>query len=333
MNQDSNSKPKISVIVPVYGVEAYLDRCVQSIMNQTLRDIEIILVDDGGKDNCPAMCDAYQKQDPRIQVIHKKNGGLSDARNAGLKRAVGEYAFFVDADDYLSPDACEECMKAIEKGADVITYTFVTVTETDEHANDHACFEDLEVLSARDYSIRAIRSDCFYTVVFSFLYRREFLTENHLYFRAGWNFEDWDLIPRLFTKDFRIAIVRHPVYYYVKRENSITTSPVTPKKIHDSVGALMRWQKAFEKIEDPELKRCFRHLLTNTYIWNCDQLGLGGWWIRGVNFFSGLRCGIGRSTKRTVLRFEASSIAARFTGKRKFPDKELLGKMNQPMLK
>ena len=96
--------PIVTVVVPVYKVEKFLERCVTSLKNQSLRDIEIILVDDGSPDTCPAMCDAFAMQDVRIRVIHKKNGGLSSARNAGLKAASGKYVGFVDSDDDVEPD-------------------------------------------------------------------------------------------------------------------------------------------------------------------------------------------------------------------------------------
>ena len=96
--------PLISVIVPVYKVEAYLDRCVQSIVDQTYRNLEIILVDDGSPDNCGAMCDAWVEKDSRVRVIHKENGGLSDARNVGMAAASGEYLGFIDSDDYIAPE-------------------------------------------------------------------------------------------------------------------------------------------------------------------------------------------------------------------------------------
>ena len=101
-------KVQFSFIVPIYNVEEYLDRCVQSLINQSFTNIEIILVDDGSPDQCPEKCDNYAKQDPRIRVIHKANGGLSDARNAGLEVAIGEYILFVDADDYIELDTCEK---------------------------------------------------------------------------------------------------------------------------------------------------------------------------------------------------------------------------------
>ena len=98
---------KISVIVPVYKVEPYLDKCVSSIVNQTYTNLEIILVDDGSPDSCPTMCDAWAEKDSRIRVIHKPNGGLSDARNAGIVVATGELMAFVDSDDWIASDMYE----------------------------------------------------------------------------------------------------------------------------------------------------------------------------------------------------------------------------------
>lgn len=107
--------PQISIVVPVYKVEKYLERCVLSLQNQTLRDIEIILVDDGSPDNCPALCDAMAKEDSRIKVVHKKNGGLSSARNAGLAVASGDYVGFVDSDDDVELDMYEKLFSVAEK--------------------------------------------------------------------------------------------------------------------------------------------------------------------------------------------------------------------------
>ena len=119
---------KISVIVPVYKVEKYLKRCVESIVQQTYQNIEIILVDDGSPDRCPEMCDEYARRDARIKVIHKSNGGLSDARNAGLNIASGDYISFVDSDDWIEEDFIEILYKNMKKeNADIsiIGYTLI----------------------------------------------------------------------------------------------------------------------------------------------------------------------------------------------------------------
>lgn len=111
----------VSIIVPIYKVEPYLDQCVQSIVDQTYANLEIILVDDGSPDNCPAMCDAWAEKDSRIRVIHKANGGVSSARNAGLNMATGSYIAFVDADDWLEPAAVEILLEqAVSTGADIV---------------------------------------------------------------------------------------------------------------------------------------------------------------------------------------------------------------------
>ena len=111
----------VSIIVPVYKVEQYLDRCVQSIVDQTYKNLEIILVDDGSPDNCPAMCNAWADKDSRVRVLHKENGGVSSARNAGLDAATGSYITFVDADDWLEPVAMEILLEqAVSTGADIV---------------------------------------------------------------------------------------------------------------------------------------------------------------------------------------------------------------------
>lgn len=107
--------PEISIIVPIYKTEKYLNRCVNSLINQTFKNFELILVDDGSPDACPVLCDKWGKRDTRIKVIHKKNGGLSSARNAGLNIAQGKYIGFVDSDDWIEPDMYELLYNAAEK--------------------------------------------------------------------------------------------------------------------------------------------------------------------------------------------------------------------------
>ena len=126
----AESRPEISVIVPVYKVERYLNECIDSILAQTFTDFELILVDDGSPDNCPALCDAAAAKDSRIRVIHQKNRGLSGARNAGLDAAEGEWIAFVDSDDMLLPQALEKAHSTAEKtGADVVLYGFAFTDE------------------------------------------------------------------------------------------------------------------------------------------------------------------------------------------------------------
>ncbi|MDY4231555.1 MAG: glycosyltransferase family 2 protein [Candidatus Faecousia sp.] len=140
----------VSIIVPVYKVEPYLRRCVDSILDQTFTDFELILVDDGSPDNCPAICDEYAKNDERIRVIHKKNGGVSSARNVGMKIAQGKYFLFCDSDDYVSPYWCEALYKQIEKSPDAWVYCdLVRVEDTD--LQSHLDMEEKQIAQNVSY--------------------------------------------------------------------------------------------------------------------------------------------------------------------------------------
>ena len=130
---ESRTHPLITIIVPIYRVEQYLDRCVKSLVNQTYTKIEILLVDDGSPDSCPMLCEEWGKRDTRIKVLHKENGGLSDARNYGIVHAKGEYVSFVDSDDYVSTNYIKYLYGLIEKtGADISCCILKTVTSGDE---------------------------------------------------------------------------------------------------------------------------------------------------------------------------------------------------------
>ena len=122
--------PTVTVIIPVYKVERYLDACVESVVRQSYADLEILLVDDGSPDRCPALCDAWAEKDPRIKVIHRENGGLSAARNSGIDAAKGEFLLFVDSDDLLEPDAVRRAVDAQrQQDADLVIFNLTYVDE------------------------------------------------------------------------------------------------------------------------------------------------------------------------------------------------------------
>lgn len=127
---DKNNSCTISIVVPIYKVERYLEKCVDSIIDQDYRNLEIILVDDGSPDRCPQICDEYAQKDSRVKVIHKENGGLSDARNAGIKVATGEYIAFVDSDDYLTESHISTLLYTMKKyDADISACNYIKVYE------------------------------------------------------------------------------------------------------------------------------------------------------------------------------------------------------------
>ena len=143
-------QPLISVIIPIYKVENYLNRCVESIVNQTYQNLEIILVDDGSTDKCPQMCHEWEKKDNRIKVIHKENGGLSDARNAGLHSATGEVISFIDSDDWINLKAFEGMLKSMQKdGSDIVSCGVKWVKGSGELLRI-ASAEEHEILNTHD---------------------------------------------------------------------------------------------------------------------------------------------------------------------------------------
>lgn len=188
--------PKVSIIIPVYNVEKFLDRCVQSVLSQTLKNIEIILVEDGSPDNCPALCDAYAEKAPRIKVIHKPNGGLASARNAGLRAASGKYILFVDSDDWIDETTAEELAAAAEKyEVDFVRFRPMYAgwpDKTDGSLCDFGTEKGMnEGLYLQDDIVREIYPRLFATpqltlgvivAAWRSLYLRSFLSENQLFF-------------------------------------------------------------------------------------------------------------------------------------------------------
>lgn len=146
-----NSQPKISVIVPVYKTEGLLDRCVESIVGQTYKNLEIILVDDDSPDNCPAMCDEWAEKDSRIRVIHKENGGVSSARNAALDIATGDYIGFVDSDDWIEPEMYSSLIQKISESGKNIALCSYYAVEISGERYECRCVVDKEVLDKDDY--------------------------------------------------------------------------------------------------------------------------------------------------------------------------------------
>ena len=124
--KESNS-PGVSVIIPIYKVEEFIHECVESVLSQTYKDFEILLVDDGSTDSCGEICDDFSKSDNRIKVIHKQNGGLSDARNVGLSLARAEYIYFLDSDDWIENNLLECVLEKMEKGYDMVVFNYYTV--------------------------------------------------------------------------------------------------------------------------------------------------------------------------------------------------------------
>ena len=227
-------EPLISVIVPIYKVEEYLNRCVESLVNQTYKNLEIILVDDGSPDNCPEMCDRWAKQDKRIRVIHKTNGGLSDARNAGMRIATGEYIAFVDSDDLVSYSFLEDLLYTSQSTNAELSACEVE-SFSDEAEIQLTCDNDkqITVFNAEQALSQLIRGRGFRAVAWNKLYRASLLTDEH--FEFGKLHEDEFFTYRIIDKCKTLSFVDKPLYKYRQREGSIMT--VKSDKHLDSLDA------------------------------------------------------------------------------------------------
>ena len=211
----------ISIVIPVYKVEKYLEKCVESVINQTYKNLEILLVNDGSPDNCPKICDEYAQKDNRIKVIHKENGGLSDARNAGIDVATGKYITFIDSDDYISNDYVEYMYNLAKKhNAQIATCEFEIVYLEDELKNNSEYIEDIEVLTPRDFfynMLFAKRSD---VTACAKLYEIELFKE--IRYPKGVVYEDTATTYKLIEKCNKIATGNKKCYFYFTRPNSIS---------------------------------------------------------------------------------------------------------------
>lgn len=214
--------PSISVIIPVYKVESWLDACVESVLAQTYQDLEIILVDDGSPDRCGAMCDAWAEKDARIQVVHKKNGGLSSARNAGLAVATGAYILFVDSDDVLDPRICEKLWNAIASSGSKLAICDAAHIFP-EQAADYTVCDEIYAYSAPEAIRHMWYQHSFLPSAWAKLYHRDLFQD--IRFTEGILYEDIDIMHLLFAAAGKVVYNPSALYGYNHREDSITTKP------------------------------------------------------------------------------------------------------------
>ncbi len=219
--------PLISVIIPVYKVEPYLRECVDSVLAQTYQNLEIILVDDGSPDNCPAICDEYAEKDARVKVIHKENGGLSDARNVGMAVAKGEYISFADSDDLLPIWAIQSLFAAIKAtGAQMSIGQHVRFDDGELPLLEEKYDTEVQMLLPKEAMKNMLRHGC---ASWARLYCREI--HKRFLFPIGEINEDEAIVLPLLGACDRIAVTQDLVYCYRCREASITTSAFSKKKL------------------------------------------------------------------------------------------------------
>lgn len=220
----------VSIIIPVYKVEKYLDRCVESIANQTYKNLEIILVDDGSPDECPRMCDEWARKDNRIKVIHKENGGLSDARNAGIDVFTGDYILFIDSDDYIDSTMVEKMLGKIKHdNTDMCVCAFETFKDGEDPKRSYK--KQAEIITADEALFRLTQREynVYFVIACCKLIKRDVIS--NLRFVKGKIHEDEFMCHHLIGNCKTISCIYEPLYFYYMREGSITKSNITVAKL------------------------------------------------------------------------------------------------------
>ncbi|MGN0527793.1 MAG: glycosyltransferase family 2 protein [Eubacterium sp.] len=252
--------PLFSIIVPVYNVEKYLNQCVESIVNQTYSNFEIILVDDNSPDNCPALCDEWAEKDSRIKVIHKANGGASSARNAGIDASTGDYILFVDSDDfYNSNDTLMVLKDKIENTkSDIVVFG----------CTDWNMITDKTVISRTGYDLDLInqgdKDKTFHYLLSQkmlpggptiFCTSRRVIEDNQIRFKEGIQDEDYDYVLSAFMYSSSIFAVDNPFYTYRYGRNNSVTASASIKMIDGIAYTIEKWSEICEKCNNEQLKK------------------------------------------------------------------------------
>lgn len=261
----------ISIIIPVYKVEKYLEKCIESVLKQTYTNLQIILVDDGSPDNCGKICDEYAKKDSRIEVIHKANGGLSDVRNVGISKAKGRYIGFVDSDDYIKEDMYEILLNLIKKyDADVSICNLYDVIDGNE------CIRNKEN-GIREYSRLDILKEVLLdkniqSYAWNKLYEKELFDE--IKYPIGKKYEDIGTTFYVFEKCNKIVVTSEPEYYYLKRSDSLVNN-VTESTVLDYTEIIIQ-RYLYTKENIKELKKYNNYYLAKTLITAHNDIELLG---------------------------------------------------------
>lgn len=224
--------PMVSIIVPVYNAEAGLRRCVESVLNQEFTDFELLLADDGSQDASGALCDEFAAADNRVRVFHKENSGVSDTRNFCIEQAQGRYLQFLDADDWITPDATKLFVRAMEEHAcDLVVSDFYRVVgERVSHKGD---IDEVQVLSREEYAAHMMENpaDFYYGVLWNKLYRREIVERNHLRMDPAISWcEDFMFNLEYIRQAETFFALQVPLYYYVKTKGSLCAQGISISK-------------------------------------------------------------------------------------------------------
>lgn len=268
-------KTLISVVVPIYNVEKYLERCIDSIINQTYKNLEILLINDGSKDSSYEICKNVEKKDKRIKVYSKENGGLSDARNYGLERAKGEYICFIDSDDYINPKMIEKLYEQIkEKNSDIAIVHYNIVNDGEENNQEITDLkEDTYVYNSESAIRQLFYEDYYRDFAWNKLYKKSLF--KNIRYPFGKLMEDLGTTYLLFDNSEKISYSKLPLYYYVQREGSILNKKNLKLEIDKTELGIKRYEYILNKYPYMEENKIFTYnLLVQNYhlIYNNQEL-------------------------------------------------------------
>lgn len=266
----NNSTPEISVIIPVYNVEPYIHKCLNSIKSQTFTDFEAIIVDDSSPDGSIKIALEFVESDPRFKIVTRENGGLSAARNTGLQHAVGKYVAFIDSDDFIAPTYLEKLYNACEKNNADMAYCNFIYYFYKSGLKKKQMFIVKDCVMERNEAITRIISDHgLHSYAWNKLYKRSIFCDNGIEYPTMY-FEDVATSPKAVFYSNRLAVTGECLYYYVKRPGSIL-STMNAKKINDLflsvmiISNFLRKNDEYEKFKKPLLRVLHKFFLCNIY--------------------------------------------------------------------
>lgn len=258
---------RFSIILPIYNVEKYLKECVDSILKQTFRDYEVILVDDGSTDGSPELCDKFAETYDFIRVIHKANGGAADSRNVGLKNAIGDYIIFIDSDDFiLSEHFLEDVNNSFSENVDMVLYKYSKFF--DDTKNLAECNFSYEIAKSKenyaDKIYELVKADAFFGMAWIRAIRKDILLDNQIFFKTGLTGEDMDWNYELMLNVSNIELLDNIYIAYRQRSGSVTAS-YKIKNLEDFIHIVEVWSEKLKFIENYTLKKALLGSLAKNY--------------------------------------------------------------------
>ncbi len=257
------NQPLISVIIPVYNVEEYLHECVDSVINQTYKNSEIILVDDGSTDSSGKICDEYVEKDDRISVIHQKNGGLSAARNSGLSEAEGKYVYFLDSDDYIAENTLITLVTIAEsENSDIVFFDAVSFADTDDFTVKQNYIRKNQYKTDNGYNVfsEMTQNEEYHSAVPLLLINKAFLLKSGISFVSGILYEDMVFTYQIFCKAATISQCSDALYHRRYRKNSIMTSSKSKKHFTSCVAVYTANTLFTKQISKTDISAAYKYI-------------------------------------------------------------------------